>query len=243
MVRHHTLLYADLADPVALLKDRSQTRLAAYWGYAASERPAALSGEQVQAYSRLMAASQALIADDILDHYPLRRHRTMLDVAGGEGVFAVHAARRWPHLQVGLLDLPAVAERARLQLAGSGLDDRVQVHAGDFSALERFSGLDLVSLVRVLHDHDDPKVLWLLKAARRALRPGGSLLIAEPMAGTRGAERIGDVYFGVYLWAMGSGRARRREELYALLRAAGFAACREVRTARPLLVRMLVAQA
>ena len=33
MVEHHALLYADLADPVALLRGGAPTRLAAYWPY------------------------------------------------------------------------------------------------------------------------------------------------------------------------------------------------------------------
>jgi demethylspheroidene O-methyltransferase len=42
---------------------------------------------------------------------------------------------------------------------------------------------------------------------------------------------------------MGSGRARRREELQQMLRQAGFGHVREVRTPRPLLARVLVARA
>jgi demethylspheroidene O-methyltransferase len=45
--------------------------------------------------------------------------------------------------------------------------------------------------------------------ARGCSPPGGTLLIAEPMAGTSPApSRIGDAYFGFYLLAMGSGRPR-----------------------------------
>ncbi len=103
-------------------------------------------------------------------------------------------------------------------------------------------GADVISLVRVLHDHDDEPVRALLRAAYRALPAGGRLLIAEPMAGTRGAEAIGDTYFGMYLWAMGSGRPRTADELSAMTREAGFSQCREHGTAMPLLVRVLVAE-
>ncbi len=38
MVEHHALLYADLADPVALLRgETGRTRLASYWPYAAGQ--------------------------------------------------------------------------------------------------------------------------------------------------------------------------------------------------------------
>src|SRR5512140_915739 len=43
MIEHHALLYADLADPVALLRgDRSGTELGRYWAYASAPRASAL---------------------------------------------------------------------------------------------------------------------------------------------------------------------------------------------------------
>ena len=59
--------------------------------------------------------------------------------------------------------------------------------------------------------------MTLLRAIRRALPAGGTLLIAEPMSGVRGAEPIGDAYFGFYLLAMGSGRPRTFARLKEML--------------------------
>lgn len=244
MVEHHPLLYADLADPVALLRgERSETELGRYWAYARAEQPAGLGAEQVNRYTGLMAASQALVADDVLDAYPLRRHRCLLDVGGGDGTFLAAAAARAPHLRLVLFDLPAIAARGAARLAASGLAERARAIGGDFFADPLPKGADLVSLVRVVHDHGDDAALRLLRAARRALAPGGTLLLAEPMAGTPGAETVGDAYFGFYLLAMGSGRARTAPELAALLREAGFARVAEKPTRRPMLTRLLVARA
>jgi demethylspheroidene O-methyltransferase len=95
----------------------------------------------------------------------------------------------------------------------------------------------------VIHDHDEAKALAILKAARRALPPGGTLLLAEPMAGTPGALPIGEAYFGFYLLAMGSGRPRTADELETLLGRAGFERCQLLRTRNPLLTRVIVARA
>jgi demethylspheroidene O-methyltransferase len=82
----------------------------------------------------------------------------------------------------------------------------------------------------------------LLAAAYAALPSGGVLLVAEPMAGTQGAERMGDAYFGLYLWAMGSGRPRTASDLAERLQRAGFHRPRERRTRVPLQTRVLVAR-
>jgi demethylspheroidene O-methyltransferase len=135
-----------------------------------------------------------------------------------------------------------VAERARAALEQRGLLSRVTVHEGDFLSDPLPQGADVLSLVRILHDHDDDSARALLARAHDALAPGATLLIAEPMAGARGAERVGDAYFGFYLLAMGRGRARTASEIGALLDAAGFGAVRALKSRRPLLVSALVAQ-
>ena len=78
-------------------------------------------------------------------------------------------------------------------------------------------GADVISLVRVLHDHDDESARMLLAAIRDALPPGGAIVVAEPMAGAPGAEPMGDAYFGFYLLAMGRGRPRTMGEIAQLL--------------------------
>ena len=82
----------------------------------------------------------------------------------------------------------------------------------------------------------------LLRQARAALPAGGVLLIAEAMAGVRGAETVGDAYFSFYLMAMGKGRARRAEELHEMLRVAGFRRSREVGTRFPIQTGLIVAE-
>jgi demethylspheroidene O-methyltransferase len=61
------------------------------------------------------------------------------------------------------------------------------------------------------------------------------------MAGTPGAEAMGEAYFGFYLLAMGQGRPRRPDEIAAMLREAGFGPPRMLRTRTPLLVRAMLA--
>jgi demethylspheroidene O-methyltransferase len=84
--------------------------------------------------------------------------------------------------------------------------------------------------------------LQLLKAIRRAMPIGGSLLLTEPMADTPGAKAMGHAYFGMYLWAMGRGRSRSAETITQMLRDAGFSKVQEIATRIPLQARILLAK-
>lgn len=243
MIRHHAILYADLADPAAFLRrPRGQTRLGDFWGYANRDGAAALPAEKVRAYSELMAVTQGFIAEDVLAAHSLSRYRRLLDVGGGAGAFATAAAKAARNLSITLFDLPAVSDEAAARFAREGIADRARAVGGDFLRDDLPSGADIITLIRVLHDHDEPAVRRILQSARRALAPGGALLVAEPMADTPGAAAMGDAYFGVYLWAMGAGRPRSSDALCALLREAGFSNVRRLRARKPVLAQMLLAR-
>ncbi|MGQ0455673.1 MAG: methyltransferase [Hyphomicrobium sp.] len=243
MIQHHAMLYADLADPVALLRsERGDGELSRYWAYARSHGPEDLTDDRVADYTALMSASQTLIAEDVLAAYPLRQHRRLLDVGGGDGTFLRAVAARAPHLDLMLFDLPAVAERARAGFVRAGLGSRVQAYGGDFFNDPLPEGADLISLVRIIHDHDDEPVCRLFAAVRRALAPGGRVIVAEPMSGAGGAETVGDAYFGFYLLAMGSGRPRTADAISGMLRCEGFANVRRVKTRMPLQTSLIVAE-
>jgi demethylspheroidene O-methyltransferase len=244
MIAHHRLLYRDLLDPVAFFRSpRGGGALNDYWAYAGAEAPAgAVTADRAAPYSDLMAATQPMVASQILDAYPLGGHRRLLDIAGGAGAFAAAALARCPTLSATVFDLPAVAERARARFAADGLGARADAVGGDLFSDALPRGADLLSLVRVLHDHDDAAAARILRAARAACPTGGALLIAEPMAETPGARSVGDAYFGVYLFAMGQGRARTVREIAQMARAAGFSRIAERPTAIPLIARLVVAR-
>lgn len=237
MIEHHRLLYADLVDPMALLRrGGGGGALSGYWPYAEG-----VEGGTTGPYSGLMSASQSMVAAQVLQAYPVGQHRQLMDVGGGNGTFLRAVAAHAPGLKLALFDLPPVAARASARFAEEGR--QLDATGGSFftDALPR--GADVISLVRILHDHDDDKAMILLRAIRAALEPGRTLLIAEPMAQVSGCERVGDAYFGLYLLAMGSGRPRSVVEIRKMLDAAGFAASREVATPLPMIASLIVARA
>lgn len=217
MVRHHSVLYGDLCDPLAFFRGQTNTALAEFWPYVFG--PMAVENAALAArYSRLMAESQVLVAQDTLRLVDLSRRRHLLDVGGGTGAFLAEVATAHPRLTLSLFDLPAV-----LAAVPSALKDRITCHPGSFRSDPLPRGADAMSLVRVLYDHPDAVVAALLQSVHAALPTGGLLVISEPMSGGTKPDPATDVYFAIYTLAMRTGRTRSADEIAALLTSAGFA--------------------
>lgn len=239
MIRHHGAVYRDLADPVALLRDPpAETETSRFWSYVGGT----VGAEDGAAYSELMRISQDMVIEEVLDAYPMDRHRHLLDVGGGSGAFVTAAGNRWPSLELSLFDLPAVAETARQRLANGPLSGRLTVHGGSFfdDALPRDA--DCYALIRVLYDHDDAAALRILSAIHEAMEDGDTLIIGEPMAGDASGARQVAAYFTFYLMAMRSGRCRAPDDIFALLQAAGFRHMRQRRTRMPVVAGLVSAR-
>jgi demethylspheroidene O-methyltransferase len=243
MVKHHADFYRDLSDPIALLQgDKSSVALNEYWSYITPEQGAApenLSAETVADYSKLMAHTQSLVTDEIIDAYPIGKHRIVLDIGGGQGAFIKRLASRYPHLTFKLFDIPGVAELSNAHFKEIGLSTRAQAVGGNFFQDSLPKGCDLATLVRVIFDHDDVRVRQLLANVFDALNPGGTVLLAEPMAETKGFEAMGHAYFGFYLLAMGRGRPRTEGEIRGLLTEAGFKGIKLLNSYMPLNAQIL----
>lgn len=239
LIRHHRLLYADLADPVALLRGTADPALARFWPYVVD---GPVPPPEAEAYSRLMADTQGLVAEELLRSVPLAATGHLMDVGGGTGAFLVAVARRYPRLRLTLVDLPAVAEAAHRHIAASGLPARIALAPTDFRSGPLPVGADTIALVRVLYDHPDALVAGLLARVAAALPPGGRVVVAEPMSGGTRPSRFTDGYFALYTMAMRTGRVRTPAEIAGLLAAAGFRDAAEVPTLRPFVTQVVTAR-
>ena len=226
MIEHHSVLYEDLRDPLLLLSGKLKSKkLEKFWPYVSNDledQESLKDQECVKDYSDLMSASLPLVADQVLGAYDFSRHRCLLDIGGGQGTFLKRVHLQSPQLERMLFDLPGVANLAELNFSASSENQSIKVFGGDFFKDELPSGADLITLIRVIFDHDDERVKILLRSIFRALSPGGKLLIAEPMAETPDHPPMGHAYFGFYLMAMGRGRPRTVEEIGQLALEAGF---------------------
>jgi predicted O-methyltransferase YrrM len=150
------------------------------------------------------------------------RHRRLLDIAGGSGVYACAIVARHPHLQAAVLERPPVDNLARRSLTARGFAGRVEVLVGDMFAGALPAGFDLHLFSNVLHDWDEGRVRQLLAKSAAALPAGGMIVIHDAHLN---ADKTGPLPVAAYsalLMTITEGKCYSEAEMGGYLAEAGF---------------------
>jgi SAM-dependent methyltransferase len=156
-----------------------------------------------------------------------RRPRKLLDIGGNTGKWALQCARHSAEVEVTILDLPAVVELARKNVADHGQSQRIAVQAIDLLDHSRAfpGGYDAVWMSQFLVCFPEEDVARLLERAAAALAPDGRLYILDTFwdrqayeAATFSLQAI-SLYFTVL--ANGNSRMYKASDIAAIAEAAG----------------------
>jgi len=107
--------------------------------------------------------------------------KSLLDLAGGPGTYAVLLAQANPGLHCTVLDLPPVAAVASELIAQAGMSDRVRTLPGDYHTTPFPGGVDAVTIFGALHQESPEAIRDILRRAHAALVPGGRIYILDMM--------------------------------------------------------------
>lgn len=103
----------------------------------------------------------------------------VLDLAAGSGVWGIALAQKSPQVRVTAVDWPNVLAVTRRVAERFGLGDRFRYVAGDLDAADFGTGYDIATLGHILHSEGEARSRALLKKTFAALKPGGTIAIAE----------------------------------------------------------------
>jgi len=102
----------------------------------------------------------------------------VLDVACGGGKWLIAVATRFPATElVGVEFEPDSVARAMRRVTDAGLENRIRIEAREIPTMPYVEEFDFVYMQDALHELPDP--VASLKAAWKAVRPGGRLLVFE----------------------------------------------------------------
>lgn len=183
-------------------------------------------------FDAAMADLTRLAAISVAAAYDFAPLRTVVDVGGGNGALLIGILKAHPHLHGIVFDQPHAAERARTQIAESGLAERCGAVGGDFFR-EVPNGADAYILKHVIHDWTDDRAVTILKNCRRAMGNDGRVLIVEGVYPTRIDTSLASrsaAANDVNMLVNTGGRQRSEAEFRALYSAAGFKLLRIIPT-------------
>jgi hypothetical protein len=160
--------------------------------------------------------------------YDFSGFRTVIDIGGGIGNLLAAIIEKYEGLNGVLFDLPDVVHEAAALIQKRGLEDRVTVEGGDFFESVPPRG-DAYILSHVIHDWWDEKCLTILCNCRKAMNPGGRLLMVEMVLPEGDVPHLGKLT-DMEMLVMSGGQERTEREYSALLGKAGFRLARVVPT-------------
>jgi len=162
---------------------------------------------------------------------PLGGARSLIDIGGGPGAFALEYLRLNPGLNVTIFDLPQTLRVTRKILRERGVaPGAVRLAEGDYFRDALGGPYEAALLSHILHSLSETQCADLLRKAWEALAPGGRVIVHDFLLDP---DRAGPEYAALFSVHMlvntEGGRAYSGEEIRALLREAGF---REVKIHR-----------
>ncbi|MFJ9566074.1 methyltransferase [Streptomyces fuscichromogenes] len=146
----------------------------------------------------------------------------MVDVGGGAGTYSIAFCEQWQGLSSEVIDLPAVLPLTLSTVARAGLDNQIQVRAGDYYTDRFGSDVDVVLLSNVLHQESPQAALGILRRARAALSESGRVLVhGHFLEETRTAPLFTTLHNLSALTLWNGGRSYTVGEMTDLMRQAG----------------------
>jgi len=185
-------------------------------------------GEQ---FGRAMENISRFAASAVLEAYDFSGVGTIMDVGGGNGSLALAILERYPAMRGRIVDLPYIEDQAVAGIRAAGAEGRCGFEACDFFESVP-KGADLQVLKFILHDWTDEECARILANCRKALAPGGRVLVVE-MIVPEGTRPDFVKLMDLNMLVMTGGRERTESEFGTLFAKGGFRLSRVVPTRSP----------
>jgi len=186
--------------------------------------------EESQLFNQAMSDLSMLDGPAVADAYSFSGIHSLVDVGGGHGLLLATILACNPHLKGTLYEVPHVLEGARNGPLKPVMD-RCTLASGDmFSSVP--AGADAYIMKHIIHDWPDDVCIKILKACRKAVNPGGKLLVVDNVI-LPGNDFAPGKFLDIQMLIFPGGCERTEKEFRDLFAAAGWRLTRVIPTAVP----------
>ena len=166
-----------------------------------------------RAYRQAPAAIAQLGLDDV---------KSVLDVGGGSGAYAMAFVRAKKGLRATVFDLPNVLPITRGYIERERLSGAVATVEGDYLRDELPRGFDLVLLSAIVHSNSGEENRGLIAKCARALNPGGMVVVQDFVMDDDRVSPVAGALFALnMLVGTGSGDTFTESEIAGWMTGAG----------------------
>lgn len=144
-----------------------------------------------------MDTMNGTIGPELARVFDWSRYESFVDCGGARGNLASAIAQAHPHLRGGVFDLPPVKAFFKQLVTDRGVADRVTFHPGDFF-VDALPEADVLIFGNALHDWSEEQRKELIKKAFNAIKPGGALLVYDPMLDPE-RRRLDNLLLSMYM--------------------------------------------
>lgn len=180
--------------------------------------------EEARLYSESQHAGALRHARQVTKKVDLSDAKTLLDVGGGTGAFAIALCEAFPDLTATVVDFPNVATVGRDYAEAAGLADRIAFIDGNALKTDWPAGQDIVMMSYLLSGVPGREHETLVGRAFETLAPGGRLLVHDYVVeADRSGPRLAALWQLQHTAFTPEARSVDVAGLEAMLRASGFA--------------------
>jgi predicted O-methyltransferase YrrM len=195
-----------------------------------------VKGHMFQTDPRLAENVLMVLRHVALQHAPtlakqidLSRARTLLDVGGGAGTYAMAFCRAYPALTATVFDLPETLRTTERLIKDAGLEGRLRLRPGDFNRDDLGGPYDAVLMSDILHYQGAEANAALVRKAHRALVSSGRIVIKDRFLDEGRTSPAWTAVFAVHILVNTErGRCYTMAEAVQWLKDAGFTSVDEL---------------
>jgi len=141
-------------------------------------------------------------AQKLADHLKLAKAKSevrVLDLAAGSGIWGILLAQKSPRVRVTAVDWAGMIPTTKRITQKFDVGDRFRFIEGDLLEADFGNGYDIATLGHILHSEGAERSRQLLKKTFRALKPGGTIAIAEWLVNDQRTEPAPSLMFAVQM--------------------------------------------
>ncbi|XP_058042231.1 acetylserotonin O-methyltransferase-like [Ahaetulla prasina] len=157
---------------------------------------------------------------EVVSSFDLSGFQLIYNLDGHSVGLAKELISKYPNCTVKVFDLPEIVEKSKKYNAFSD-DSQISFHEGDCFK-DPIPEADLYILSKAMYNWSDEKCIQMLTKLFMACKPGGGVLVAEPIVDEEISGSLSAHLFSVLMLLCEEGKQRKASEQHTLFNTAGF---------------------